>query len=280
MLEIIKMGIITLTTDFGLDDFHVASLKGSIYTQLSEVTVVDISHQIMPFDLIQTAYILKNSYNDFPKGTIHIIGVDALPNTFIKPIAAEVNGHFFICNDNGILSLIAEEINPDQIIEITINKYDEIHFLTKDLFVPVACHLARGGKLDLVGRKITTFKKLTQLKPIEKNEDNSITGIIIYIDNYGNAVTNISQKQFQQFGKNRPFTLFARNTKFSKIFTKYTDLLGNEPDEKKFHGKALAIFNSSGYIQISMYKSNLKTVGGASSLMGLDIGTQIRLVFE
>lgn len=279
MLEIIKMGIITLTTDFGTDDFHVASLKGSIYSQLPEVTVVDISHQITPFDLIQTAYILKNSYNDFPKGTIHIIGVDALPNPFIKPIAAELNEHFFICNDNGILSLIAEEINPDQLVEIIINKYDEIHFLAKDLFVPVACHLARGGKLDLIGRKTQTFKKLTQLKPIEKNEDNSITGTIIYIDNYGNAITNITQKQFQMFGKNRLFTLFARNVQFSKILTKYTDILGDSSDEKKYHGKALAIFNSSGYLQISMYKSNLKTVGGASSLMGLDIGTQIRLIF-
>ncbi|MDR1877390.1 MAG: SAM-dependent chlorinase/fluorinase, partial [Flavobacteriaceae bacterium] len=110
------MGIITLTTDFGLDDFHVASLKGTIYSQLPEVTIVDISHQIMPFDLIQTAYILQNSYKNFPKGTIHIIGVDALPSPYVKPIAAEINGHFFICNDNGILSLTAGEFIPDQLI--------------------------------------------------------------------------------------------------------------------------------------------------------------------
>ncbi|MDR2122289.1 MAG: SAM-dependent chlorinase/fluorinase [Flavobacteriaceae bacterium] len=274
------MGIITLTTDFGLDDFHVASLKGAIYSQLPEVTVVDISHQVMPFDLVQTAYILQNSYKDFPERTVHVIGVDALPSPHVKPIAAEINGHFFICNDNGILSLIAGEFIPDQLVEITLNKYDDIHFLTKDLFIPVACHLARGGKLELVGRKITAYKELTQPKPVEKYEDNSITGMIIYIDNYGNAITNITKKQFYQFGKKRDFIIFVRNVQFSEIRSKYTDILDTNPDENKYHGRALAIFNSSGYLQISMYKSNLKTVGGASSLMGLDIGTNIRIVFS
>ncbi|MGM5631860.1 SAM-dependent chlorinase/fluorinase [Apibacter raozihei] len=274
------MGIITLTTDFGLDDFHVPSIKGAVYSQLSEVTLVDISHQIMPFDLIQTAYILKNSYKDFPEGTIHIIGVDALPSPFVKPIAAEMNGHFFICNDNGILSLLDSEFIPDQLVEITINKYEEIRFLIKDIFVPVACHLARGGTLDLVGRKIAEYKKLTQPKPVEKSEDSSLSGMVIYIDNYGNAITNISKEQFRQFGKNRKFTLFARNVEFTEIVNKYTDILDAESEENRYHGKALAIFNSSDYLQISMYKSNLRTVGGASSLMGLDIGTNIRIVFS
>ena len=82
------MGIITLTTDFGLDDYHVAALKGAIYSQILDIVVVDISHQIMPFDLIQTAYIIQNSYKNFPKGTIHIIGVDALPSPFVKSLAA------------------------------------------------------------------------------------------------------------------------------------------------------------------------------------------------
>ncbi|MDR1877369.1 MAG: SAM-dependent chlorinase/fluorinase, partial [Flavobacteriaceae bacterium] len=167
----------------------------------------------------------------------------------------------------------------DQIIEITINKYDDIHFLTKDLFVPVACHLARGGKLDMVGRKIKSYKELMRPQPVEKTEDNSITGMVIHIDNYGNAITNITKEQFYRFGKKRSFTIFARNARFSKIKTKYTDILGSDPDENKYHGKALAIFNSSGYLQISMYKSNLRTVGGASSLMGLDIGSNIRVVF-
>lgn len=274
------MGIITLTTDFGLDDYHVAALKGAIYSQISDIIVVDISHQIMPFDLIQTAYIIQNSYKNFPKGTIHIIGVDALPSPFVKSLAAEINGHFFICNDNGILSLIAEEYIPDQVYEITINKYDDLHFLTKDLFIPVACHLARGGKIELIGRKINSYKELTQPKPVEKSEDNSLTGMVIHVDNFGNAITNISKEQFHQFGKKKDFIIFARNVQFTEIKSKYTDILGTNSDDKKYHGKAFAIFNSSGFLQISMYKSNLKTVGGASSLMGLYIGTNIRIVFS
>ncbi len=274
------MGIITLITDFGLDDFHVASLKGAIYSQLPEVTLVDISHQVMPFDLVQTAYLVKNSYRDFPQGSVHIIGVDALPYPHVKPLAAEVNGHFFICNDNGILSLILGEVIPDELVEITTDKYEEIQFLVKELFVPAACHLAKGGKLNLLGRKVEIYKELTQPRPVEKTEDNSLTGMVIYIDNYGNVITNITKEQFSRFGKNRNFIISARNVQISEIKNKYTDILEADSDENNYHGKVLAIFNSSGYLQISMYKSNLRTVGGASSLMGLDIGTNIRVVFS
>ncbi|MDR3273588.1 MAG: SAM-dependent chlorinase/fluorinase [Flavobacteriaceae bacterium] len=274
------MAIITLTTDFGENDFHTSSLKGAIYNRMPEAIVVDISHQVAPFDLLQTAYLIRNSYRDFPKGTVHLIGVDALPNPLEKPIAAEINGHFFIANDNGILSLIAGEFAPDEIIEITINKYEDFHFLAKELFVPVACHLARGGKIGLVGRKMDFYKELTLLKPVENIDNNTITGMIIYIDNYGNVVTNISEKLFYQFGKRRNFTFFVRNEKYMEIKNKYTDVVEDFSQEIKYHGRTMALFNSSGYLQVSLYKSNLKTVGGASSLLGLEVGVNVRVVFE
>ncbi|TWP22720.1 hypothetical protein ETU10_08980 [Apibacter muscae] len=274
------MPIITLTTDFGLNDFHVPALKGCIYSQLPEVVVVDISHEIMPFDLLETAFVVRNSYQSFPRGTVHIIGVDALSSPHVKPMAAEIHGHYFICNDNGILSLITEGGVIHEMYEITINPYEDINYLLKDLFIPVACHLARGGKLELIGRKTSDYRVLTEYKPLEKADENSLIGMIIYIDNYGNAVTNIKKDRFHQFGKKRDFVISIRNVEFTEIKTKYTDVLGDDPDENKYHGKALAIFNSSEYLQISMYKSNLKTVGGASSLMGLSIGTQIKIVFQ
>jgi len=274
------MAIITLTTDFGENDFHVSSLKGAIYSRMPEAVVVDISHQVAPFDLLQTSYLVRNSYQDFPKGSVHIIGVDALPNPLVMPVAAEINGHFFIAADNGVLSLIAGEFAPDAIFEITLNKYEDIHFPAKELFIPVACHLAKGGKLDLVGRKIDSYKELTQLKPVENDESNTLTGMIIYIDNYGNAVTNITQKTFYRFGKRRKFTFFVRNEQFTEIKNKYTDIIEDFSQEIKYHGNAMALFNSSGYLQVSLYKSNLKTVGGASSLLGLEIGVNVRVVFE
>lgn len=274
------MSIITLTTDFGYNDSHVASIKGAIYSQLPEVTLVDISHDIEPFNLLQAAYVLGTCFQSFPKKTVHIVGVDALYYEDTKPLAVEVDDHYFICNDNGIISLITSEIAPSEIVEITINKYEKSQYLIRDLFIPVACYLANGGKLNVIGQKRTNIKELVSLRPTEKQEDNTLIGMIIFVDNYGNVITNIREKQFYSFGKKRNFTIYARNHKFDKIFENYTDIVTDFSQEISFHGNKLAIFNSAGNLQISLYKSNQNTVGGASSLLGLAVGDMVRVVFE
>jgi S-adenosylmethionine hydrolase len=140
------MAVITLTTDFGLKDHFVGAIKGTIYRELADAKIVDISHAISPFNIQECAYILKNSYKAFPDGTIHIVGVDSEPTTENQHIAVLVDGHYFIGANNGVVSLITAEINPEKVVEINIPNPLHGSFPVLDVFVKVACHIALGGK--------------------------------------------------------------------------------------------------------------------------------------
>ena len=109
------MSLITLTTDFGLKDHFVGAVKGAIYTELPEARIVDISHNITPFNIAETAYVLKNAYKSFPEGSIHIIGVDSEINEETNHIAIKLDNHYFICPNNGVISMIASEFRPEKI---------------------------------------------------------------------------------------------------------------------------------------------------------------------
>lgn len=275
------MSIITLTTDFGTKDHFVGAVKGSIYKELEEARVVDISHHITPFNITETAYILKNAYKHFPAGTIHIVGVDSEISTENRPIAIQMDGQYFICCDNGILSMITNEINPEKIVEITIQNTTETNFAILGVFIKVACHIARGGMLEVIGKRITDIKKIFEVQPRVNDEQNQILGSIIYIDNFGNVISNIAKNVFQSVGKGREFEIIARNYKFTKIYEKYNDIVdfSISVDKRQDDGKRLALFNSSDFLEISMYRSNLKTVGGASSLLGLNYRDNITVRF-
>lgn len=271
------MSLITLTTDFGTKDHYVGAIKGAIYNELNDARVVDISHQITPFNITETAYILKNAYKNFPNGSIHIIDVDSELSVENKHIAIALDDHYFICADNGIVSMIAAEIKPDKMVEITIHNT----LSSTSAFVKVACHIARGGTLEVIGKSIKEVKQLNEVYP-SINEDNAkIVGTIIYIDNYGNIISNITEKLFNEVGKGRKFKVSARHYNFDKVFHKYNEIINFDiPKEKRhYDGEKLALFNSSGYLEIAVYKSNLKSVGGASTLLGLDYRDSITVTF-
>jgi len=227
------MAIITLTTDFGVKDFFVGAVKGAIYTENSGLKIVDISHHIEPFNIQQCVYVLENAYPNFPKGTIHIVGVDSEVNPENQHIVALLDGHYFITSNNGFIRLIA-----------------------------------KGKKIE---------------KLIERVSDNGdkIIGNVIYIDNYGNVVTNIPQHVFNSYRKGRKFELHARNNVIKKIRNKYSDIINFDLDKnnRKGAGDLIALFNSSGYIELAIYKSNLETVGGASTLLGLEYRDTITINF-
>ncbi len=275
------MAIITLTTDFGHKDHFVGAIKGTIYRELETARIVDISHDISPFNIQECAYILKNAYKAFPGGTIHIVGVDSELTQENQHIAVLVDGHYFISANNGVISLITAEINPEKVVEIKIP--DPIHgaFPVLDVFVQVACHIARGGTLEVVGKKFEGLRDLKEFSPRITDNGGSIVGSVIYIDNYGNVITNIRKSLFEAYRKGRAFTINARNKKISEIHTTYSDIINFELDknQRKGPGDLLALFNSSGYIELAIYKSDLNTVGSASSLLGLDYRDTIIINF-
>ncbi|QLE02680.1 SAM-dependent chlorinase/fluorinase [Galbibacter sp. BG1] len=275
------MAIITLTTDFGERDHFVGAIKGFILSEIENATIVDISHLISPFNIVEAAYVLKNAYKTFPKGSIHIIGVDSELTPRNKHIAVKIDGHYFIGADNGILSFLASEINPEKMVEINIHDRIESVFPVLDVFVKVAGHISRGGTLEVIGKTIGELKMLKGLSPIINNEQNQITGSVIYVDNYGNVVTNISKQIFEHYKRGRSFEMWARNHKFTDIYFKYSDAINFEAEKfANKDGEKLAIFNSASLVEIAIYRSNLDTVGGASTLLGLKYRDTITVNFK
>ena len=275
------MPVITLTTDFGYKDHFVGAVKGAILSENKDAKIVDISHAVSPFNIQEAAYILKNTYASFPKGSIHIIGVDSELTPENAHIAIEFDGHYFIAADNGILSLFLTGFKASNMVEINIHDTINPTFPVLDVFVKVASHIARGGKLEVVGKPIQAIKDVKGLAPVVNAEGNQLLGNIIYIDNYGNVVTNITKPYFDQIRKGRDFELSARNYKFTKIHQKYSEAIDfNQPRENREEdGKKLALFNSGGHLELSIYKSNLDTVGGASTLLGLGFRDTITINF-
>tara|TARA_B100000965_G_scaffold274461_1_gene232443 strand:- start:1311 stop:2141 length:831 start_codon:yes stop_codon:yes gene_type:complete len=276
------MSIITLTTDFGNKDHFVGSVKGALYVEIPDVKLVEITNEVSPFNIIEAAYIIENAYKSFPSGSIHIIGVDSEKTPEKKHIVISIDDHFFICADNGIMSLLLKKINPDKIIEIDIHNKQSSSFSVLDVFTKVAAHIYRGGSIDLVGKQIYKLMELSEINPIINEKNNEIIGHVIYVDNYENIVINISKSLFDEFGKSRPFIINARNFKFNSVVNSYSEEIKFEIDKKlrKEDGKKIALFNKANYLELAIYKSNPLTTGGASSLFGLSYRDIVTVKFN
>lgn len=276
------MKIITLTTDFGEKDPFAGAVKGAIYSELDEVRIVDISHSVAPFHITEAAYIIQNAYENFPKGSIHVIGVDSELTPENNHIAIKLDGHYFICANNGILSLITKDVVPEEMVEINIHNATLSNFTVLDVFVKTACHIARGGTLGVIGKSIDSIKPIMGMQPRVNAAQKQIMGSVIYIDNYGNVITNITHKLFTEVGKGRAFVIEARGVQITTIYNTYSAAINFSADKNKREedGKKLAIFNSGGYIELAIYKSNPKTVGSASQLFGLTYRDTVTLTFK
>ncbi len=256
------MPIITLTSDWGLKDHYLAVVKGSVYSILPDANIVDISHLIPKFDIFQASYVLKNAYPYFPEGSIHIIGINSVASIDTPHIAVLYDGHYFFGADNGIFSLMFDK-KPEKIIELEINQdSDYFTFSTKDVFVKAACHIAKGGNIDDLGVPKNSLNDKLQLKPII--DENSIKGMVIYVDVYENVITNIHEEQFKSIQKGRSFQIDFRRNVIKKISKSYSDV----PE-----GEMIALFGSNGLLQIALNYDKAK------SLLGLDLNENVKITF-
>ncbi|MBL4707713.1 MAG: SAM-dependent chlorinase/fluorinase [Flavobacteriales bacterium] len=258
------MAIITLTTDLGTEDHYVGVLKGSILKHCPDATIIDISHKIPPYDILKAAYTLKNCFKDFPEGTIHIIGVNPEISTEAINLVILYKGQYFIGSDNGVFSLIFEDV-PEKMIEISIMADpDAITFPTKDIFTKAACHIAKGGTLEMIGMPTTELNEKALFRAVSVG--NIIKGMAIHIDHYGNIITNIDDTFFKAFGQGREFKIEFRRGDYdiNSISKVYSDV----PE-----GEKLAIFSSSRMLEIAMNKGN------ASKLLGMKESDIVRIEF-
>ena len=265
------MAIITLTSDMGTRDHYVAAVKGAIHTQLANAVIVDISHNIAPFNNMHAAFVLRNAWPEFPKGTIHIIGVNPEADSQTPHVVAFYQGHYFIGADNGIFSLLFDG-KPDELFELTLKlDTDHLTFPTKNIFVKAACHLARGGILGALGRKLVAVREQTHVQAAAM--DGTIKGHVIHVDHYGNLVTNITKKLFTSVVKHRKFriTIGRSMHDIHTIHKTYSDVP---------QGERVAFFGDSGYLEIAVNKGATGAGGGAAQLLGLQVTSVVRLELD
>lgn len=275
------MSIITLTTDFGHKDYFVGALKGKILSEHKEAVIVDISHEIDLFNTLEASYCIEAAYHNFPKGTIHIIGVDSERVGDTQHIAMQWDDHYFICADNGILNTLIQKKIPQKIVAITIHDRLNTDVSDMDVFVAVACHIARGGLLNVIGKEIPSLKPVSVLTSSITNDLSEIKGQIVYIDSFGNCITNISHKQFNDTIRGRKFEIVIKNKKFSRLHKSYSDFPVSDVKQlKDLEGDFLALFNENRYLEIAIYKSNPKTVGSAATLLGLHFRDTVSIKFK
>lgn len=275
------MSIITLTTDYGLKDHFVGALKGKILSEYPEATIIDLSHYIDPFNIVEASYVISAAYASFPKGTVHLIGVDMELNKENQHLAMQWNDSYFIAADNGILSMLLQKIVPQKIVSINIHDRLPSDASGLDVFVKVACHIAKGGLLNIVGREIQTIKEITELKAVASNDTNMLKGHVVYIDHFGNTVTNISKKQFIEVAKGRPYEIVMKTKNIKTILPNYSAIaIAEKYPIKNYEGEKLAIFNEAGFLEIAIFRSNPSKVGSANSLLGLNYRDVVVIEFK
>ncbi len=254
-------GIITLTTDWGDSDYYAGAVKGILFSLLPNVRVVDISHNITPFDTAHAAYVLKNAFTTFPKGSVHIIGVDtedfATSTTVQSHVALMYKGHYFIGADNGVFSLLLDGDKADTIVELTtpfeaVAEKVRFSFSSRDRFAHAAVHLANGGDILELGKELSGLKELMLFNPSYTKD--YIKGVVIHVDHFENAITNISESLFEKLVQGRKFEISFKRNKLKKISKLYSDAREIEP---------LALFNGAGLLELALNRSNL------SGLLGL-----------
>ena len=252
--------IITLLTDFGLQDGYVASMKGVILEICPEAKLVDISHLIAPQDVRSGAFVLYTSYEFFPKGTIHLAVIDPGVGTERCAIAIRAGSRFFVGPDNGLFSFVlkqtgweARKLENRQFWKSKLSST----FHGRDLFAPVAAHIARGENFDALGPACDPVFLQWSEPIVGKGE---VEGEVIHIDRFGNAIINVMRETLEKQGPAENWTTRAGKTVINSIQQTYGRVAA---------GKALALTGSSGFIEIAINHGN------AAYELGLRSGTRV-----
>lgn len=258
------MAIITLTSDWGHSDYYGAAVKGVILSQLPDATIVDITHEIAPFNTIDAGFVVKNCFRNFPVGTIHIIAVDTIESDKVAHVVVKAEGQYFIGADNGVFCQIFDEY--EEAVEINVMQdSDSFNFPARDRFAKVAVMLAKGATMAEIGPEHETLRGAEFCAVVR---DDSIEGIVIHIDSYGNLITNITRKAFENARRGRDFTIHVKGRLYTtnKISDSYMDV--NDPTD------LVAIFGSHGNLEIAMRQAPI------ASLCGIEFRAPIRVMFH
>jgi len=247
------MPLITLTSDIGQQDFLIGAVKGQLLQANQQFNLVDISHNLSPFNYPQAAYVCRSAIKNFPLGTCHLILVNLFDERPEHMLLAEHNGHFIGCADNGLLTMILEEV-PQKIVALALDKNQQKNTIyCTSVFARAFQELTQGKKIEEVGDPDVSIRVKNPLRPMLGSD--YIEGQIIFIDNFENVIVNIHKDEFEEQRKGRSFKIvFKRDEVIDRISDSYADVS---------EGEKLALFNAAGYLEIGINKGN------AAGLLGL-----------
>jgi hypothetical protein len=254
--------IITLTTDFGLADPFVGIMKGVILGIAPNVQLVDVTHEIPPFDILEAAFLLDSAYPYFPPGTIHVVVVDPEVGSLRRPMVAAANGHIFVAPDNGVLSFVlntesrapapaAYWVTNDKLFLDPVSQT----FHGRDIFAPVAAHLARGTAIESVGPRISDFIQKSPSKP--NVQDGKLVGKVLRIDKFGNIITNLRRQDLPA-----EFSIHVASSVIRRLCSNFSEA---DP------GEYFAIEGSTGYIELALNQ------GSAAAALEVRRGAEIEV---
>jgi S-adenosyl-L-methionine hydrolase (adenosine-forming) len=256
--------ILTLTTDFGLSDHYAGTMKGVILGICPRANIVDISHLVSPFEITEGAYLVAQAYRYFPKKTVHVVVVDPGVGTARRPILMEAAGQYFVAPDNGVLSMIYNR-EKSKIRLISNDKY--FHhpvsrtFHGRDIFSPVAAHLATGVPPSRMGKVIEDYFRPAFQKPTRAGK-RTWSGRILKIDRFGNIITNFHIEDFPDLEK-RNFAMVIGPQETSVLAHTYAE---TSP------GELFLIVGSGGYLEVSVSQ------GSAAKAIGCESGALAELL--
>jgi len=283
--------MITLTTDFGTSDGYVAAMKGVMCSVAPEARFVDVTHEVSPQDVMEAAFVLKSALPYFPDGTVHLVVVDPGVGTERRAVAVQHDGQRFVGPDNGLFPLLLDADMPEAAVELDDRsawRSDDpsTTFHGRDIFAPVAAHLARGASLEEVGTPIDSLKPLRWALPI--TDRHTVQGWVVHVDHFGNCITNIRRSTLAEAltpdnpappsfsGSDQsapdldlddlpPLKGYAGSAVVENLHDTYGDVAQGEP---------LMLFGSIGFLEISV------NAGNAAELLDISKGDTVKLVFQ
>ncbi len=259
--------IITLATDFGTRDSYVGTMKGVILRIYPEATLVDLTHQIQPQDLMEASLVLESCYRFFPEGTIHVVVVDPGVGTRRRAILVDTPDHIFVGPDNGVFSRIYSSQGACEVREIVNDSFLLPHisdtFHGRDIFSPAAAHLARGTPTSELGPVVTDPVRRDPPQPVVWQDQ--IMGEVIHIDSFGNIITNVSREVFEMVARGKRFRIIINGKSIDRISRSYQEVE---------RGKALAIFGSIDMLEVAIHS------GRADRRIGAGKGDPVQILTE
>ena len=256
------MNLIALLTDFGTKDYFVGAMKGAILSVCQTAQIIDITHEIQPQNINSASFILRACYRNFPAKTIFVTVVDPGVGSERRAILIETEDYFFVAPDNGLLSFIFNEAENFSVFELTNEKFFAAKvsrtFHGRDVFAPIAAHLANGVEPHKFGAEIKDFVRRKENKP-RKVSDKIIEGEIIHIDCFGNLITNFTQENLPE-----NFYLEIGGKKIEKLQTYFAEAVED--------AKIFMIAGSAGFLEIAAFRDS------AAKILKIELGQKLRVV--